>query len=39
MILKESGSRNEWTYKLVDKSFYIEEGRNRSNMKDDVIYE
>lgn len=39
MILKESGSRNEWTYKLVDKSFYIEEGRSRSNMKDDIIYE
>lgn len=39
MVLKESGSRNEWTYKLVDKSFYIEEGRSRSNMKDGKIYE
>lgn len=39
MIYKESSSHNEWTYKLVDKSFYIEEGRSRSNMKEGKIYE
>lgn len=39
MIMKESSSNNEWTYKLVDKSYYVEEGRRRSNLNNEVIYE
>lgn len=39
MILKDSGINNEWTYKLVEKSYYIEEGRRRSNLNDEKIYE
>ena len=37
MIYKDS--KNEWTYKLVDKSYYVEEGRRRSNLNNEVIYE
>ena len=39
MIYKESSSNNEWTYKLVEKSYYVEEGRRRSNLNDEKIYE
>ena len=37
MIYKDS--HNEWTYKLVEKSYYVEEGRRRSNLNDEKIYE
>lgn len=39
MIRKESGTNDEWTYKLVEKSYYVEEGRRRSNLNDEKIYE
>lgn len=39
MIHRESGGKGEWTYRLVDKDYYIEEGRRRSNVNDRVIYE
>lgn len=39
MIYKESSNDNEWTYKLVEKSYYVEEGRRRSNLNDEKIYE
>lgn len=39
MIYKASSYNTEWTYKLVDKSYFIEEGRRRSNIKDERIYE
>lgn len=39
MIYKSSNSNNEWTYKLVEKSYYIEEGRRRSNLDNETIYE
>lgn len=39
MIYKESSNNNEWTYKLVEKSYYIEEGRRRSNLDNETIYE
>ena len=39
MIYKDSSSNNEWTYKLVEKSYYVEEGRRRSNLNNEKIYE
>lgn len=37
MIYKDS--YNEYTYKLVEKSYYVEEGRRRSNLNNEKIYE
>ncbi len=39
MIKKSSSSNTEWTYKLMDKSHYIDERRRRSNLDNEVIYE
>lgn len=39
MICKVSSSKNEDEYRLVDKDYYIDEGRRRPKTNNGVIYE